>query len=84
MVNMENYIWIVSEVNVDEPIPKITCFKYKNDGAFLFDKRIKELGAEYDFTQEFKKGESFTRIFGNKENDEIKVVLQLLRKELNS
>lgn len=81
---MENYIWIVSEVNVDEPIPKINCFKYKNDAAFLFDNRIKELTDEYDFTQEFKKGESFTRIFGSKENDEIKVVLQLLRKELNS
>ncbi len=38
---MENYIWIVSEINVDEPIPKINCFKYKNDGAFLFDDRIK-------------------------------------------
>lgn len=38
---MENYIWIVSEINVDESIPKINCFKYKNDGAFLFDDRIK-------------------------------------------
>lgn len=81
---MENYIWIVSEINVDQPIPKIKCFKYKNDGAFLFDDRIKELTEEYDFTQEFKKGESFTRIFGNKKNDEIKVVLQLLRKQLST
>lgn len=81
---MENYIWIISEINVDQPIPKIKCFKYKNDGAFLFDDRIKELTEEYDFTQEFKKGESFTRIFGNKKNDEIKVVLQLLRKQLST
>ena len=55
---MENYIWVVSEVNVDEPIPKIKCFKYKNYAAFLFDSRIKELTKEYDYTQEFKKDES--------------------------
>lgn len=81
---MENYIWVVSEINVDEPIPKIKCFKYKNYAAFLFDTRIKALTNEYDFTQEFKKGESYTRIFGTKEKDEIKVVLQMLRKELHS
>ena len=81
---MENYIWIVSEINVDELIPKINCFKYKNDGAYLFDDRIKELTEEYDFRQEFQKGESFTRIFGNKGNDEIKIVLQLLRKQLST
>lgn len=81
---MENYIWVVTEVNVDKPIPEIHCYKYKNSAAELFDGRIKELGNEYDFTQEFKKGESFTRIFGNRENDEIKVVLQMLRKELHS
>ncbi|MCH3996362.1 MAG: hypothetical protein LKE67_01890 [Lactobacillus amylovorus] len=50
----------------------------------MFDDRIKELTEEYDFTQEFKKGESFTQIFGNKENDKIKVVLQLLRKQLST
>lgn len=52
--------------------------------AFLFDSRIKELTKEYDYTQEFKKDESFTRIFGSEENDEIKIVLQMLRKELHS
>lgn len=75
MVKIENHIWIVSEINVDELIPKINYFKYKNDSAYLFDDRIKELTEEYDFTQEFQKCESFTRIFGNKENDEIKIVL---------
>ncbi|EEJ71890.1 hypothetical protein [Lactobacillus ultunensis] len=81
---MENYIWVVSEINVDEPVPKIKCFKYKNYAAFLFDNRIKELTKQYDYTQEFKKDESFTRIFGSQENDEIKIVLQMLRKELHS
>ena len=75
LVKIENYIRIVSEINVDELIPKINCFKYKNDGAYLFDDQIKELTEEYDFRQEFQKGESFTRIFCNKENDEIKIVL---------
>lgn len=81
---MNDYVWLVSEIDVDEPIPKIKCFKERNFATFLFDNRIKELGDKYDFTQEFKKGESFTRIFGNRENDEIKVVLQMLKKELNN
>lgn len=80
--NMENYIWVVTEVDVDKPIPVIQCYKYKNSAAALFDGRIQMLSKAYDFTQEFKKGESFTRIFGNRENDEIKVVLQMLRKKL--
>ena len=41
MVKIENYIRIVSEINVDELIPKINCFKYKNDGAYLFDDQIR-------------------------------------------
>lgn len=77
-------MWVVSEVNVEKPIPKIQCFKYQNAAAFIFDNRIKKLATEFDYTQEFKKGESFTRIFGNKENNEIKVVIQLLCKELHS
>lgn len=81
---MKNYIWVISDINVDEPIPQIKCFTYKNDAAHLFDNQIKELEGQYDFTQEFRKGESFTRIFGNKENNEIKVVLQMLRKELRN
>ena len=64
---MEKCIWLVTEINVDKPIPE-----------------IKDLSEEYDFTQEFKKGESFTRIFGNRENNEIKVVLQMLREELQN
>lgn len=81
---MENYIWLVAEINVDQPVPQIKCFKYKNDAAFLFDQRIQNLQKKYDYTQEFKKDESFTRIFGNRENDEIKVILQMLRKELHN
>lgn len=80
---MKNDIWVVSEVNVEKPIPSVKCFKYKNYAVFLFDNRIKELEEQFDYTQEFKKGESFTRIFGNRENNEIKVVLQLLCKELH-
>lgn len=81
---MEKCIWLVTEINVDKPIPEIKCYKYKNAAAELFDGRIKDLSEEYDFTQEFKKGESFTRIFGNRENNEIKVVLQMLREELQN
>lgn len=81
---MKNYVWLVTEVNVDEPIPKIESFQDRSASADLFDKQIKDLSKKYDFTQEFKKGESFTRIFGNKDTDEIKVILQMLKKELHA
>lgn len=34
---MNDYVWLVSEVDVDEPIPKIKCFKERNFATFLFD-----------------------------------------------
>lgn len=79
---MKNYIWVVAELNMEQPIPQIKCFKYQKKAEDFYHQRGDELSNAWSYSAEYKKGDTISRVFGNQESDEIQYMVQLIREEL--